>query len=814
MLPNTFQMNIQNLREIEKTHPEHWISKLILYSFIRMEYEENSNGEMKKKAIGLMPSWSKLKESKLDKNHSCCACLTGEKSNILVLDFDDIDLYNEYVFKYKSLNNIPYVKTKKGYHLYFKWNDKYVNLPSKIGKLDIQGNGKQVYFPPTNYDYIEKHFEYTFIYEMFNYENNELTELPEDLYLELTKDKKIENIIKKEITETKDNVIDSDDDNEKIVNLISSKTLGEFEDWKKIIFAMKYEGFSEEFAKTTSERATGNFEPLTEETWIKFWNNNMDKCTMGTLRYYAKRDNLEKYKELQCNFKIFEESVSNADEVTDTYFARLYNFLKPNHIVYVKEDNTFYTWIKNKWVIDSEKGIYCRNNIIEAISNYFNKMVTFYNYKIDSIPVDSDNDGILQNQYKCAIQKFENLLKTINKTARINNCWTELKSILYKNSITQNIQFDMNPDIIGFNNKKYNFKTNLFEDIKFDDYISFSCGFNYTEPSQDEYDTINDIFQKAFPNLERRKCYLSIMYNSLIGGQKEKFCVANGTGGNSKGVINELLLRLLGDYGIEADTSVLTEKQKLGANPELAKLNKKRLIIFKEPNENDKIRCDMLKKLVGNSTLQGARDLYSSKTGIKLCGTSIFEVNVKLGFDGRLQDDIGRRLLDILFESTFTDDESILNDTTRKYVFQKNSFYTSDEFKESHKCALFKYLIDNADRNIYVPECVKEATKNYIDNNDNIYNWVLENYELTTEKQDVIKIKDMYELYKESDEYKNAYKKERKTLKSFSTEITNHKYLRSKYVEKLQDNFVKDIYGVSLMRSVLVGIKLINSDEY
>ena len=30
------------------------------------------------------------------------------------------------------------------------------------------------------------------------------------------------------------------------------------------------------------------------------------------------------------------------------------------------------------------------------------------------------------------------------------------------------------------------------------------------------------------------------------------------------------------------------------------------------------------------------------------------------------------------------------------------------------------------------------------------YNWVLENYELTTNKEDVIKLKDMYEEYKKT----------------------------------------------------------------
>ena len=119
-----------------------------------------------------------------------------------------------------------------------------------------------------------------------------------------------------------------------------------------------------------------------------------------------------------------------------------------------------------------------------------------------------------------------------------------------------------------------------------------------------------------------------------------------------------------------------------------------------------------------------------------------------------------------------------------------------------------------------MPECVKNDTKKYMDANDNIYNWVLEKYELTTNKEDVIKIKDMYEEYKKSDEYQNTYKKDRKTLKTFSSEVITHKYLKSKYVEELrcqsineENNWVKIKYGVSKMRSVLIGIKEIIDDN-
>ncbi len=606
--------------------------------------------------------------------------------------------------------------------------------------------------------------------------------------------------------------------NEKIINLIKPETLGIFEDWKKIMFAMKVEGFTEEFARQTSDRGIGNFTPLTEEAWEKIWNAETTELTMGTLRYYAKRDSPEEYEQL--NFKIFEPDKDIkfcCDQNTpDTYYAFLYEFLKPNNTLYIKEDDKYYTWINDKWIKENEKGAYLRSNIIETLTNYFKKLIQYYTFKKKQL----EKDDLPTDSYKEAITNLNYRKAAVNKTHQLNNIWTELKSMYLKNSLSHDIQFDMNPDIIGFNNKKYNFKTKKFENIDYDDYISMSCNYDYEEPTEDKIKTIEDIITKAFPNEERRKCYVSVMYNCLIGGAKDKFIVANGTGGNSKGVINELLRETLGDYAVEMATSVLTDKPKTGANPELAKLDKKRLILSKEPNENDKIRCEMLKKVCGNSKITDARELYSNKTEIKLCGTNIMEVNVKLGFDGKLQDDIGRRLMDILFESTFTDDPEMLKDTTRKNVYEKNIFYTTEEFKQDYRCALFTYLIKNAETTIYMPECVKNDTKKYMDDNDNIYNWVLEKYELTTNKEDVIKLKDMYEEYKKSDEYQNTYKKDRKTLKTFTSEIITHKYLKSKYVDELrsqskneENNWVKKKYGVSKIRSVLIGIKQHQEEE-
>ena len=299
-----------------------------------------------------------------------------------------------------------------------------------------------------------------------------------------------------------------------------------------------------------------------------------------------------------------------------------------------------------------------------------------------------------------------------------------------------------------------------------------------------------------------------LLYSCCIGGVKDKFIIANGDGGNGKGVLNELTYDMLGDYSYEGNTNILTEKIKNGANPELAQINKKRMVVYKEFNDDDKLRLDVLKKLVDNKFIN-ARGLYSSKTETKLEATNIMEVNKRIKFSGKIAGDSeARRLVDVLFESTFTDDPEILKDTTRSYVYKKDKRFKFTEFKEEHRCALFKYIIDNAKNEIYVPDIVKARTNEYIDKNDDLLNWFNDNYELTTEETDIVKIKDIFNLYKESDEYQALYKKERPNLSTFTEDIRSNKHLRSKYKERLKIQKTN-----TTLRSVLQGVRLIEKDD-
>ena len=167
--------------------------------------------------------------------------------------------------------------------------------------------------------------------------------------------------------------------------------------------------------------------------------------------------------------------------------------------------------------------------------------------------------------------------------------------------------------------------------------------------------------------------------------------------------------------------------------------------------------------------------------------------------------------MDIVFESTFTDDDKILNDDTLTNVYRKNEDYVKTAFQKEHACALFKYIIDNADDKIYNPDCVRERTRCYVQGQDTFAIWFQENYEITGDKDDILKLKTMFEHYKESDDYQNMRKDDRPNLQRFKmmSVLTDNK-LSSRFRE-MHQYYVEG--KQKTQRSVLVGIKKIEQEN-
>ncbi|ARF08563.1 DNA primase [Catovirus CTV1] len=218
-----------------------------------------------------------------------------------------------------------------------------------------------------------------------------------------------------------------------------------------------------------------------------------------------------------------------------------------------------------------------------------------------------------------------------------------------------------------------------------------TTGYDWIEPKQCEVSKINDMLNCVFPDSAEKNLFLEILATGLEARCLEKFIIMNGSGRNSKGLINDLYLRALGEYGMVANNAILFEKNKTGSNPEKNNLHKKRYVVFREPSKNNKFENSVVKELTGGGEFS-ARGHHENKTAKKLFLTTVVECNDKPLFAEEPKRAELDRLINILFGSTFTDDPSEVD--VSKRIYPANKEYKTIEFQEQYKRSLLRIVMD------------------------------------------------------------------------------------------------------------------------
>ena len=359
----------------------------------------------------------------------------------------------------------------------------------------------------------------------------------------------------------------------------------------------------------------------------------------------------------------------------------------------------------------------------------------------------------------------------------------------YKEYGVKDINFDDKWWLFGFNNLVYDLKIHQFREYEKIDYVSITTGYDWIEPSQKEINTINEIINQIMPIEDEKMLYKTILSASFEGRCLEKFIIFNGSGGNGKGVIDDILVKSLGYYAIIANNSILIEKNKTGSNPEKANLHKKRLVIFREPSGTEKFNMSIIKELSGGGKL-ATRSHFETDTEKLLHGTIICECNKRPLFNEEPQDADVRRIIDIYFRTKFTDNDKLLD--PEEHIYKADINLKNNDFQEDHKRALVKILMEAYkvyEQNKYqfkIPETIAKRTEEYLEKSCYILQWFKDNYILTDDKINIVKIADMFTSFKLDEYYENLTKQEKRKLNKshfvdyFANNIITKKYYKEK----------------------------------
>lgn len=746
--------------------------------------KKDEEGKPKKLIRGLPDKWQTwsyekcMLENKKDKGNHNAVSANLRKSDFCIIDIDSEEKMYDLMNKYGDTH----------------WTESYTKgLPHLYRrKLPDEMNCKNVNKKDEGYDIM-----YTQAFEKIGSElQNWNEEIP--TYKSEKKKRAPRKQKEKQYDSTKVSEFDI-----AILDCIDIKYWENYEHWFKLVSAIVKEKDNMLLADEYSKKAP-NYGGI-EDVIAKTSNAMQADVTWGTVMYYAKESDPEKYQKIINMYRV-------DIDLTDMGVAEMILKIKPEDFIY--QDNILYYCNGSNpfWLFDDDdNGV--KNKIYMDLLDFYNEKNVQIQFKITKISTDiadlerTNKEG--KNNEKISVKlaqrdKFIDERDVIEKgivhsrtTAKLSKYVESLKVKLSQE--INKIMFDtLRPYVFCFRNCNIDVRTGERVEIYKKDYITKRVRYDFVEPSKEDCEELEEIIERILPNEDNRKSYMSALWCGLIGKQVEKFVVATGGGRNGKGVINELFEALLTDiYFYTANVTCLTENQKGGANQEIANMDTKRMLLASEPNDSLKLKLGNIKSMTGNSKLN-ARALYSKKTDVIMQNMTILECNNIPSIEGRIDASASERFMIIEFVSHFTNDETKLK--LMKNCYPLDTRYKSDEFKQQFKCVLFSYLLSFGFTDICVPAVVKKRTQKYLVGCDDFLTWFNENYEKSDNKADVVKMKELYDTFKSSDMWDSMPKADRR-----------NKWTKDKMINNIKNNislglWFKDRYdkcGVSVRNCLI-----------
>ena len=757
--------------------------------------KKDKNGKYKKCPQYLPKGWNDYND--IDVNHNIGCIKTGKKSNISVIDFDDHKQYDTFFEEFPELQKTLTIRTHKGYHCFYKYNP---GLPSSAGcfknyengkydKLDGRNDGNFIFSVGSKYYHngLKKHITYDLHrdYEMLDFPDEILNKLvispsgkPKEKYSKIQREKQVKtnNI---NLTLNKDELFE-------LGNLIRITDLDCYSDWVYIIMSIK--SFGEEykdFARDLSKKSSKYDETSFDDLW-----NYYDNLKCGYKFFeYAKLGNEEEY------YKVRAKYMNNIDSSDADITKMAFNIFGNLFIKETKDTLKYYN------------GIYWECDDYESKLNRFIKedLVKFYQIKKAMLMKSTTLDLNSIKKDKKELEKVDDDVKKlitilIHLDIAIDKCKStkgqnDIRSQFKRDIWNNNIQWENKPELFCFSDKVYDLKQGCFINPNPDDYLYLNTGYKYKEPKKEHITELMNILKSIFPVKEELDYYLQLLSTGLIGATLDKFVIANGSGRNGKGLLHELFLKTLGEYGYEMVNTVMLKPLEVGTCPELANAENKRFIIIREPAENKQLELSTIKDLTGGNTIT-ARTHHSKKTQLQNCGSYFGEFNAKSAINGRIDNSAKERLIDVLFRSEFVDSEDV---DEKKYKYEKKQEYKSDLFKAKYKYALFHILKDYAKKYLNngcklgkMPKEIQERTNEYLSDNDKLAEFIGEYLE--EEEGCEVSVKELFTTYKESEYYARLSNIEKRSVKlgSFKDSIKTNIILRNYfYVNSSKKNLIK-----------------------
>ena len=206
----------------------------------------------------------------------------------------------------------------------------------------------------------------------------------------------------------------------------------------------------------------------------------------------------------------------------------------------------------------------------------------------------------------------------------------------------------------------------VFRDGRPDDYMSHLAGRNYPDsepldyapydPNTKDAKDLMEFLKKIFVKTEMLNYYIRLMASCLEGNNREQcYYTLIGVGGNGKSKVVDLMRYTFGDYCSSLQATALTRKRpdSGAANPDIIAIKNKRYIYLQEPDDREPLNTSRMKQFSGEDVVE-ARGLFEDQQRFRITG-KLFMMCNRFPPIHAMDRGTWRRIRVLLFGSKFVD---------------------------------------------------------------------------------------------------------------------------------------------------------------
>lgn len=427
--------------------------------------------------------------------------------------------------------------------------------------------------------------------------------------------------------------------------------------------------------------------------------------------------------------------------------AYLYKNINKNKYVFDKTNEVWYCINEFGIYEIDKKGDVLRNKIntciVSAVKKEYNRLLEIHKNNSD--------------ERKIIFDKYQAIIRYCSSAQNKDNLLKELRTLYGDSKIYEKMD-TINPYLVGFDNGVYDLEHDIFRNAKPEEYISCTTKYAYKKANPVLKQHAMKLLETIISDPHELRYVLKTLSLGLYGkNPEEKVYIWQGTGANAKGLMRDIVQKVLGSYYDSMDITYLYKNNSIragAANPVMAKKKNARLVISTEPDSTQIMDKKILKSISGSDPVE-CRKLYADTFNYIPNFGLIIQTNQEPAFEA-FDGGMIRRFIMITFRNKFVENpnpnilyEKLIDKTLKKKIINDNLYL--NEFCEILIDHFKLYLTEQ----LILPERYAEETRLFIKRNDPFNSWFVERISITKNKEDLIQSSKMYDDYMEYTENDN-----------------------------------------------------------